>query len=810
MRLKQMIGFRSCTVAALILLGAGELFAQNNEAPRDEREAAVAQARAGDTKDALMTLRALVAKFPQDARLLGDTAIVANWAGDDAYALELYARAETPKDDVGVTEAAARSARNLHRYEKALDLYRNAASQAPDRWQPLLGQAMVLTDEEHLSEAAAQMQPLLRDHLDETDVESGEAYLCSRRSEYACVIDMDQRLMEHRPQDKAAIECDLATALAHIGSETLANETCSQPETPDNRFLNEAKGAERVRWIEASTGAWAQKRAEGEEALKLLDTAIADSKVHDDIWKSAEFDRLLALYDLRRMREVISEYDQLRAEKIQVPAYALAPVAGAYLALRHPHHAEALYKLLVNRTPDSGEAWGGLAYAQLESEQIGESLRTVDEAYRNAPAQLRAQGLAGMPFNEEHVNLGVQVTEMRGNAGMPAQEYAQLKFMLAAAPANQSMNRAVAMVDLARGWPQMAMRQERIANSNAQPDSLPVLEDAEVLSAAGRRDEADAILPMLLLRDGNSPPIDRYLADRAIERGWQADAETGYERSSGAFIGTTEHSDGHLYSPLIDNRFRAFTHALGDTGDFSKGSAYRSRTAFGGSYDYERESAWVEAGVDDGTAGTVAAAALGADLNYGDNWTLKIEGDTDNVAEVQLIAELGKVRARSATIDLEWRQSELRDIHGGVERLLFSDGNQRTAITGDWDQRVWTSPRLQVTVTPEMSTSSNSENENRTYFNPKRDFSLGPSTTAHWLTWRRYNRSLMQNFTVYMAPYWQQNYGTGAAVSLSAEQRFKVNKRFSVFGKETWDSQPYDGSSEPYSSFVFGLKWGQQ
>jgi biofilm PGA synthesis protein PgaA len=123
---------------------------------------------------------------------------------------------------------------------------------------------------------------------------------------------------------------------------------------------------------------------------------------------------------------------------------------------------------------------------------------------------------------------------------------------------------------------------------------------------------------------------------------------------------------------------------------------------------------------------------------------------------------------------------------------------------------VWTSPHLQVTVTPELASTTNSENENRIYFNPKADFSFGPSTTAHWLAWRRYNRSFVQDFTAYFAPYWQRNYGTGAAVSLAAEQRLKLNKRFSIFGKETWDSQPYDGSSEPYSSFVFGLKWGQQ
>ncbi len=810
MRLNEINGVRGCAVAVLLIWGAGILWAQNSPAPREDREAAVVQARGGDPKDALSTLRALLAKYPDDVRLLADTEIVANWAGDDAYVLELYARAETPRNDAGLTEAVARSARNLHQYGMALNLFRSAAGLAPDRWQPVLGQAMVLTDEGHYREAAVRMQPLLRDHLDEADVESGEAYLCSRQGDYPCVIDMDQRLMAHRPQESAAIQCDMATALAHVGGATLAEQTCRQAETPNERFLLEAKGAERVRWIEASAGTWTQKRAEGEEALKLLNRVIEDSAVHDDIWRAAEFDRLLALYDLRRMREVIGEYDQLLAQKIETPAYALAPVAGAYLALRHPHHAEALYRLLASRTPGNGGVWGGLAYAQLESEHIRASFQTVDQAYRHAPAQLRAQGLAGRPFNEEHVNLGVQVGEMRGNADMPAQEYTRLMPMLAAAPANQGLNRALAMNYLARGWPKMAMLQERIADSNAQPDSLPVLEDAEVLDATGRRDQADAILPALLLRDGNSPPIDRYITDRAIERGWQVDAETGYERSSGKFIGTTEHSDGHLYSPLVDNRWRAFVHALGDTGNFIQGSAYRSRSAVGVSYDYQRESVWVEAGGDSGTAGAVAAGAVGADLNYGDNWTLKIEGDTDNVAEVQLIAELGKVHARSVTTDLEWRQSELRDINASVERLLFSDGNQRTAITGDWDQRVWTSPRVQMTVTPELATSSNSENENRLYFNPKADFSFGPSTSAHWLTWRRYDRSFTQDFTVYIAPYWQQNYGVGAVVSLTCEQRWKMNKRFSIFGKETWDSQPYDGSSEPYTSLGFGLKWGQQ
>lgn len=802
--------FSACAVAALSLSCVAALAADNGAAPRSEREAAVAQACAGDSKDALAALRALLANYPGDARLLADTTIVANWAGDDAYVLDLYTRPQTPKDDAGVTEAAARSARNLHRYDQSLDLYRSASALAPERWQPLLGQAMVLTDEGSYPEAAEQMKPLLRDHLDEVDVESGEAYLCSRRADYACMIDMDQRLIQHRPQASAAIQCQMAQALAHVGSDTLAAETCPQSEPADDRRLHEAEGAERIRWAEGSLRPWAERRAEAEAGLKLLDGAIAASPAHDEIWKSGQFDRLAALFDLRRMHDVVAAYEALRAQNIEVPTYALGDVAGAYLSLHQPRHAEELYRELVKRAPTNGGMWGGLTYAQFEREQLGQSFRTVDLAYSQTPTLLQAQGLKVNLDNAEHTSLGLQAAEMRGFAGMPAAEAARLTPLLASAPANQDMNRSMAMNYLARGWPFLAQRQERIADSYTQPDALPVLEDADVLDALGRRDDVDRMLPSLLVRDGNSPAIDRFLLDEAIEHGWQADAEVGFDWSSGKFIGTSQESDSHLYSPLIDNRWRAYVHALGATGSFRGGSAFRSRTAMGFSYDYERESAWLEVAGDDGTAGSLAAIAAGADLNYRDHWTLKLSGDTDNVTDLPLISQLGNVRARSGAASLEWRQSESRNIQAGFQRMLFSDGNQRTLFTGSLDQRAWTTPRLQVTITPELATSSNSENENRLYFNPKRDFSLGPSTTVRWLTWRRYTRSFVQDFTAYAAPCWQENYGLGGSVALTYQQRFQIGKRFSAFDKLTWDSQPYDGSNEPYTGLVFGVKWGMQ
>ena len=144
----------------------------------------------------------------------------------------------------------------------------------------------------------------------------------------------------------------------------------------------------------------------------------------------------------------------------------------------------------------------------------------------------------------------------------------------------------------------------------------------------------------------------------------------------------------------------------------------------------------------------------------------------------------------------------------GLQRVLFSDGNQRAAISAAWDQRVWTSPRLQVNVSPEEWASSNSLDENRLYFNPRHDFSLGPRATFHWLTWRRYDRSFRQEFSAYAAPYWQQNHGTGGAIALSYAQHWKLGESLGFLWGITWNSQPYDGSNEPYTCLLYTSNLG--
>ncbi|HEV2322600.1 MAG TPA: poly-beta-1,6 N-acetyl-D-glucosamine export porin PgaA [Terracidiphilus sp.] len=800
-----------CPLAMLLLLlqGAASLAAPA-AAPREVRESAVKQARAGDPKGALRILQELVRAYPDDSQLLADTTIIANWAGDDSYALDLYGRLQTPKNDLGATEAAARAARNLHRYGEALELFRRAEDLAPDDWRPQLGYALVLTDQGNLSAAAEMMRPLAAKKGSEPNVERGEAYLCSRQQDYACATRVYEQLLAQLPENKGEIRCEMAQSVSQLGANTLAQGMCESGEPGEKLGLMAAAGAERVRWSETIDHDWQRRKGDAEQALAMLDGVIAASSSKNYLWKQAQSDRLLALYDLYRMQDVVQSWQHLRKLGVKVPDYALARVAGACLTLRHPQQAETLYRGLVERSPDDGDLWSGLVYAEFESEHIRQSFSTVDQAYGDTPAWLQSRSLKVPDPNELHASLALQAAQMRGYADMPAQEQKRLSTLLGMAPADPELGRAMAKTYLARGWPLLAMRQERIADSYEQKDDLPVLEDAEVLEGAGRREQADALLGPLLTREGRSPAVDRFLTERVAERGLQATVTAGYEWSSGRYLGNSQNSEAYLYSPLLNDRWRIYGHGFGETGQFIEGSAYRSRGAVGLKYDYSRQSFWGELAGDSGNAGSISAGAAGAQFSLGDHWVLGAEGDTDNLTDVQLIAELAGLRARSGSVHAEWRQSELSSIHFNGERMLFSDGNQRSIVAGEWDQRVFTAPRFQIGITPELWASANSKDQNRIYFNPSQDFSFGSSATANWVTWRHYDRSLLQRFTVFGAPYWEENYGTHGAFSGDYTQLWKVSRRLGLIGKFAWHGQPYDGIRQPYTDLSFGLTWGDQ
>jgi biofilm PGA synthesis protein PgaA len=801
--------FRAFPLICVFLLMSGN-DAGATDAPRSQREAAVIEARNGDNQAGLVALEALLQKYPDDPRLLADTTIVANWAGNDQLAIDLYGRLQTPKDNAGVVEAAARSARNLHRYDQSIELYRRAQTLEPERWQSHLGEAMVLTDLGEYAEADSLMRPLLGSHRDEKDVILGEGYLCSRLADFTCTIAMYQYYLEKSPNDMQ-VRTDLALALSRVGSQTYASALYAKdvaPMAPETeRSLIAAAAGEEVNWGEVYAPTRARQRADSEMALARLDAVIAASSPKEAAWRSAQFDRIVALYDLRRAHDSIRLYKALKRLGLDVPAYARGIVAGAYMALHEPKRAEVLYRKLLEESPTDGDLWSGLAYAQIERGHTYEALATIDHAYNAAAPWFRSEGMSAPRVNQMRLNLELQAAQMRRDVDLLAEAQRRLERLAAAAPGNENVRWQLGALYLARGWPLRALEESRIADSYAMSEEVPSLAGAEIHAAAGLRDDVDAMLPALRNREFDSPAFTRFLSEERIEHGWQFDEQTVFGWGSGVEVGSSDqHSETHLYSPLLDNRWRLYGHELSDSGDFGTSKAERTRGSAGVRFNYDRNEAWAEFGHDAGTNRN--AGNIGTKLSLGDFLTFRAEADSDSF-DVPVRAVTGGIQGRSLDLDLEWRASELRSAHIGLQRVLFSEGNQRAAISGAWNERIWTSPRWQASISAQEWESSNSLDESRPYFNPKRDFSLGPRGSVDWLTWQRYDRSFRQSVEIYVAPYWQATYGTEGAVSFHYGQSWKLNSGLEWRCGVVWNNQPYDGSKETSTSLSAGITWGR-
>ena len=78
------------------------------------------------------------------------------------------------------------------------------------------------------------------------------------------------------------------------------------------------------------------------------------------------------------MRQVVTEYEQLRDEKIDLPGYVREAAAAAYLYVRQPETAEALYRALLAAEPRNHRTRLSLFYALIDQDRLPEAYAVID------------------------------------------------------------------------------------------------------------------------------------------------------------------------------------------------------------------------------------------------------------------------------------------------------------------------------------------------------------------------------------------------------------------------------------------------
>ncbi|MFO1351043.1 MAG: tetratricopeptide repeat protein [Gammaproteobacteria bacterium] len=189
------------------LVGANASWAQQTsvETPDTLRQRAVAEARAGRLAEALALFAQLRQSVPADRAVLYDYAVVLTWAGRNAEALELLARMAPRAAPDYVLEALAKAARDAHRYDQAITLYRLLLERRPDHPQARLGLALALTDGGQFPEAKRRFDELLKETPYDIGRLLGYAYYWQRNRNFARALALFEQVLRVDPGNREAL-----------------------------------------------------------------------------------------------------------------------------------------------------------------------------------------------------------------------------------------------------------------------------------------------------------------------------------------------------------------------------------------------------------------------------------------------------------------------------------------------------------------------------------------------------------------------------------------------------------------------------
>jgi len=719
------------------------------DTPYDEM---VRDARAGHYTPALTVLRQVPPGQASDGQV-SDHLQIASWAGLDAEVVKVY---ETQGRDrvlpVQALTAAARAYRNLKRWDQATQIYNKALALEPDNADLQLGLALTQADAGKPDQAVTRAQALVAAKPDDPSRRLALGYALGRAGkQYDALFEFDQAFIRAGNKPEVAREYVVALQKARLPEPALRLAS-QRPGLIDPVTLRRLEGdlaAERVRLAELATRSEKERYVIADRALadydKLLATWTPDATAHDDVtrWR---IDRMGALKARARTADVISEYQKLQAEGVEIPTYALRWVAASYLDQREPEIATDLYRQVLS-APDADvgdrlEDTTALYYSLLESDRADEARKVAEDA---AKAQRPRVELKGLPIgnpNDEWMD-AQQLAAQAGTYGsdLPHGEE-RLQTLVDQAPGNLGLRLAQADLYLARQMPRRAESQLKETESMAPRDAGLEVAQARTAMELQEWRQNDALVDDVVARYPDNRQVQRLAREREVHdmaelrvEAYGGKANGGGSGDAGAVSGSRDFGiQSTVYSPPINEDWRVFAGAGYATGDFAEGTGHHRFQRVG----LER-------------------------------------------------------RTRDMTLEAEVSN---HDYGFGDKQSHFSDGNNRVEALVTGREGIYTAPNIQVDAGLEVGTSHNSKSDDVPYFNPKSDFSVMPLVNVNHVLYHRYETSWSQQFQAGAGTYSQRDHGTGGMALLGYGQRYAWNDVFDVGGMFSVINRPYDGDRE--------------
>lgn len=598
-------------------------------------------------------------------------------------------------------------------------------------------------------------------------------------------------------------------------SVSLSNSAVAMEARPDNSSTAMWERQEHVAWmIRASlpdlearwdSGRYAEINAALEESSALI-AALAGQADTAEILRFAQRDRVQALRARGSYAEAVTLFETLLAQGDDPPPFVRIAAADAYLARRLPADAEHEYLAAGERGGDLRTVLTGLMYAHLEQEDFTALADTVAALVALDPS-----------------DTGLQLTRMHALrfADRLPEAQALADALAAQHPDDVAVLRARAALATSRGNPRTALALLDRAAALAAEDPATLAERAGRLINSNDDAAAGALVARLMETAPEHPRVQRLHAD------WQARQRPSL---------TSEVRFGQGIGIVAGNRESKWTTRLGiptEVPGLTVGASHHRSGADipEGKPRHARVSAWAEYRQPDWSAALALGqettnarkptAALALAFHPNDHLSLRagLELRSDDVplkGRLPWNPLAPHLSADRASVGVAWRWHESRRVAADLSVMDFSDGNQRTALSASWSERLLSLPRHTLDLHTNLYTSRNDDID-VAYFNPRRDVAASLTLTADSRAWRHYERSFNHRLSLTAGRYRQiatapaggahADYGWLPFHGLSYEHEWRLDDGFNLRYGVGMNRFPYDGREERNRHAFIKLEW---
>jgi len=775
---------------------------------------AIMKARAGDPTPALGLLEPLRKLGPLPAPLFDDYLTLLVWAGQGAQALHLL-----PGHEAELTEDTlhrlARAARDLQDKAEAVRLYQRLVSLHPSTLGYRAGLAMAQAESGQTAAAAAALQAVVPDaESEEREWFRARAYVALQADDPFLALDVLQKAREQWVDDAEINRLYLVTLLRlQLPTEAQAALAAMPDVDPALAWQIESdRAAVLSRWgrIEERQTDGAQRFSQTDAALALNAAMASHPLTLDPVRAQRHDDDRLQMLQLRGDADEVVALGQRRPDVDWSP-YAQAALADAYLTLRQPDRAVALYRLALNAIAQDRRPldWReGLVYALLESGQYDACRAELSALRRDVPRTVR-DAAGRLKFNSHFQR--VELLQAMVNAFMedPRSAWNALEDMRRAAPAHAHLRSSMGAVALMRGWP----RQARDIYTRLWVDDPESVEAHTGLAAValdlndagGARQQLDWLQQRKVQSSATRSLQERVLWAQRPQLVWDVARESGNDQGAGtayAWDSTLRgYSGGWGHWRLLALQVR-------QQADYVGLSPVARFDQWGLGLQYRTEHASAEIGL---TVQTVPQARPGAFASWewtpDDHWAIGLRSDSDS-ADLPLKGRLNNTQGHGWQTTVSHRWDEGRRVGAQWSALTLSDGNRRRSWSGHWDERWLSGPRYQLSTQVGVATSRNDQTPAAVYFNPGRDASWWLSTKHEWPLVTTHDSRWVLRAEAAVGAYWQQGYGRAPVrtFALEAAWRGPRGREWRVGWSRT--RHPYDGVIDTASKLM--VHWEQR